>query len=333
MTRLVATVWVVMVAACSFDTGASPPATASDGGGTTPDGQVVVIDAGPPDAVPVECSSNEQCATPPTLCQMPGTCNMSTSTCEFPDVDCTASGDDCNVGTCELATGNCVKLPAFNGNSCGAGTVCGAYGACGEFTGVCGETGSQSRTCTDHTCSLGVCEASAPRTEAITCMRDTDGVTCGDDICDAFGPCGGFSSTCDETGTRARSCWHQVCGSGACELDPFTDVGSCSRDTDGTMCMATSCTDWSPCGGFSTTCDETGTRSRVCTSYACDTGTCTGTGATVTGTCSRDTDGTVCGTVTDRVCSGMGDCELGTCMGTCMNVDIDVTCSDGTCPD
>lgn len=69
-------------------------------------------------------------------------------------------------------------------------------------------------------------------------------------------------------------------------------VGQTTPTCDAAACAAkSSCEAWSACGGFSDACDETGTRSRTCTTYACSGGSCKGSSKTEAGTCSRDTDG------------------------------------------
>ena len=69
-------------------------------------------------------------------------------------------------------------------------------------------------------------------------------------------------------------------------------IGQTTPTCDAAACAAKSgCGSWSACGGFSDVCDETGTRSRTCTTYACSGGSCKGSSKTETGTCSVDTDG------------------------------------------
>lgn len=69
-------------------------------------------------------------------------------------------------------------------------------------------------------------------------------------------------------------------------------IGQVTPTCDAAACAAkSSCGAWSACGGFSDACDESGSRSRTCTTYACSAGTCKSSSKTETGACSRDTDG------------------------------------------
>lgn len=302
--------WLAAVlAGCSFETGGHP---ADDD-----------IDAavGGPDATVVDCTSDTQCQTPPSPCKLAGLCNPATQQCEFPDKDCSGAGDECNVGTCQEATGECIPSPAFDGDDCGAGTTCDSFGACGGFDpgDVCDETGTRSRDCTDRVCSSGSC-IEVERVDSEPCTRDQDGVTCDDTTCGDFGACGGFSDTCDEHGLRARTCTAFACDSGSCAGDDFTDFDFCTRGSrDGITCASDDCGPFGACQ-FSPTnvCDETGSRSRVCTTFECQSEVCEDASSYVDSeTCTRDTDGHKC----DEVCTGMGG-------GMC----TDLFCMDGSCP-
>src|SRR3989344_4481812 len=117
--------------------------------------------------------------------------------------------------------------------------------------------------------------------------------------CAGPGSCGGFTSTCDETGTQSiQNCVDNVCTAG---------TQSCSRSTSGN-----SCSSWGACGGFTSTCDETGTQSRP----TCSGGTCSGSESQ---SCSRSTTGGVCGS--------WGLCSV-TCNGGTQSRPL---CSGGTC--
>lgn len=93
----------------------------------------------------------------------------------------------CGGGTCSgsarTETEGCSR--STTGASCGA-TSCTDWSACSGFGSICGETGSQDRTCTDYTCGGGSCGASM-RMETQACTRDTDGRSClGGDPCELF---------------------------------------------------------------------------------------------------------------------------------------------------
>jgi len=315
---------VALVAAgCSFDSG---------GVSGSIDANANAADAGV-DAAIVQCTRDEECSTPPTLCHLAGLCNPSTQRCEFPQKDCSAAADQCNNGTCEAASGACVPTPAHDGDDCNGGTTCDAFGACGGFDpgDSCDESGMRSQDCTDRICSSGSC-LDVARVNSEGCSRDQDGVTCQATTCAGFGSCTDFVDTCDENGNRYRACTSYACSSAACVSTSFTDSETCSRSSrDGISCAADSCTGFGACGGFSDSCDESGTRTRTCTPFACSSESCAaGTTFPNVGSCSRDTDGDMCGEVCTLICSGTGDCAT-VCMGMCSTTCVDVLCSAGTC--
>ena len=162
-----------------------------------------------------------------------------------------------------------------------------SWSACSGYSTTCDESGSQSRT--RVVCSSG---GQTTETGSQTCYRDTDGTDCGTT---SWSACGGYSSTCDETGTQSRTL--ATCSSSSCSSS--TPSQACERDTDGTVVSYGS---WSSCGGYSSTCDESGTRSR--TNQVCSGGS--QTSQSQSEGCSRDTDGVSCGT--DLECRG-GVCE------------------------
>ncbi len=81
--------------------------------------------------------------------------------------------------------------------------------------------------------------------------------------CGSWGKCGGFSSACDETGTRKRTCTKWACAGGKCVSSTTSESQGCKIDTDGKVVQGWSA--WGSCGGFSGPCDGSGThkRSRV----------------------------------------------------------------------
>ncbi len=319
--------WLLIVvlagAGCSFDSGGN--LGSFDGAADVPDAA--------PDAAVVQCTGDEECATPPSLCHLVGLCNASTQRCEFPQKDCSAAGDQCNSGNCEAATGDCVPTPAFDGEDCNGGTTCDSFGSCGGFDpgDICDESGTRNRDCTDRLCSSGAC-VDFDRVESEGCTRDQDGVECLTTACGGFGSCGGFSGTCDEHGTRSRDCTSYACSSASCQGTPFNDSEGCMRSSrDGITCAPDDCDSFGACMGFADTCDESGTRVRTCTPYECASESCSsGTTFADSITCSRDTDGDKCGELCVLVCVGTGDCAT-VCMGTCMPECTDVLCAGGTC--
>ncbi|GEM_PF-844087 len=209
------------------------------------------------------------------------------------------------VTTYACQAGACTPSAAPDSESCGRsteGVSCGSvstgsWGACGGYSGTCGESGTRSRSVTTPTCQSGSC-ANVVTSESGSCSRDTDGDSCGSVSQGSWGSCGGYSGTCDETGTRSRSITTPTCASGSCANVVTSENGSCTRDTDGDSCGSVSYGSWGSCGGYSNTCDETGTRSRSVTTPTCGSGSCSNVSSSQNGSCTRDTDGTSCGSVT-----------------------------------
>lgn len=205
----------------------------------------------------------------------------------------------CQAGSCESSTTSesesCSR--GTSGISCGAGVSYGSWSGCGGFSGTCDETGTRTRSVTTYACGSGTCQSSTT-TETGACSRNTNGTSCGSTGYGGWGACGGFSNTCDETGTRSRSMTTYTCGGGTCQSSTTSQSGSCSRSTSGNSCGSTAYGNWGACGGFSNTCDETGTRSRSVTTYTCGSGSCQTSSSSQSGSCSRSTSGNSCGTTT-----------------------------------
>jgi hypothetical protein len=84
-----------------------------------------------------------------------------------------------------------------------------------------------STDCVDSDCSA------APG----CCAIDAD---CPPDGMDSCGTCAGFSSVCDETGTRDCTCHTYACVSGSCVENSSSCTQACLRDTDGQVCPGAS---------------------------------------------------------------------------------------------
>jgi len=187
--------------------------------------------------------------------------------------------------------------------------LCSQAGTCDLATHVCS---FPPVTCTqlDSDCAQGVCDLASgacvamPRNEDASCGAGT--------VCDPFGPCGGFSDVCDESGTQSRTCMVNTCHAGACTGATMADTAACQRaSTDGTSCGAMSVGGCGACGDFVDLCDETGTQTCTCTQPVCAGGTCGGhIDTTCAQDCFRDTNGKGCGN--GNVCLG-GDCQCPTC--------------------
>lgn len=267
-------------------------------------------------------------------CGSPTVCDEGTGACVgcLGDTDCPAAevgawsacggfGDVCDASgvasrtvtayTCQNSV--CVSQTATETEACERdteGATCGSvmsgpWTSCAGFDDTCDASGTQSREVITHVCASEVCTA-MPTTEEQACDRATDGVTCDDPVYGAWGTCSGFSNTCDETGTRTRSVTTFACADESCASVGGTESGACERDTDGNSCGSVTCGAWSACGGFSDTCDQTGTRTRQCTRAECSSGTCSTVNYTETGNCSRNTNGVTCG---GTACGAWGTCN------------------------
>jgi len=116
--------------------------------------------------------------------------------------------------------------------------------------------------------------------------------------------CGGFSSTCDSSGTQSGVFVDFIClninGNATCTgvvQDPTVVTVACSRVTNGLSCGAQTC-DAPFCLSYDSTCAQQTTQVQNCVSAGvCSNDVCTGQVATqqVVGTCQRNTNGTSCG--------------------------------------
>jgi hypothetical protein len=217
-------------------------------------------DALMPDAAAVGCQSNTDCQ-PSTACEESGTCNLATHTCMFITRNCSFLNDECNEGVCNPVAG-CIKRPVVNGIDCAGGTTCTGFGPC-NYSDVCAENATQSRSCTDHKCQGGTCVPNV-RDEIQGCARTTGGMPCGTNFRNC-GPCSGSSNEgCAPDGQQACTCDNMACSSGACTIASTTsclrtgcavipegitchrDTGDCSPGDRLTCCAGGQCA--RPCG-------------------------------------------------------------------------------------
>ncbi len=204
---------------------------ASVGGGPA---DASLPDASLPDATPVDCVGDEDCQSPPTLCQLAGTCDVESHTCRFLAVDCTGLDGECTSGVCDAASGACVAQAINQDASCGAGESCGLFGSCIAESGICDETGVQTRTCTVNTCQAGACVTSTQEQQA-ACALPTDGVTCSPPTQTDCSACN-YSSACDELAARTCTCSTYSCADSACVASPVSCMEECTRETEGDFC-------------------------------------------------------------------------------------------------
>ncbi len=256
-----------------------------------------------------------------------GACDESgTQTCTTRSYTC--SNGQCNPsGTSGSWTQSCTVNR--NGESCGGGDDC---DSCSGFSGACDESGTQTCTTTSYTCSSGQCNLTSSSSRTQACSVSREGAVCnGASTCSG---CGGFSSTCDESGTQSCTTTVYTCSSGQCSNGTVTNSWSqaCSESKYGIACGASpaSCT---ACSGFSNTCDETGTQTCSTTAYICAGGSC-GTPAGTSSwsqACSIDTDGQSCGPLSGHCgpCEGFtSDCDQ---TGTQTCTTNSYACSGGQC--
>lgn len=153
--------------------------------------------------------------------------------------------------------------------------------------------------------------------ESEPCTRDTDGATCADPECAAFGDCE-FEGheLCDETGTKPRVCTPRVCKDGACDNGaPHDDTEACTRETDGVVCVARVCGAWGTCA-YAAECDEIQSQTRSCTETLCAGEACnSGQAPTERQDCvtTRVTDGSYCDYQTPHPACPFGDPGYGCC--------------------
>jgi len=252
------------------------------------------------------CTGTEVCVA--------GTCQSSGDPCTAPTV--------CNVDRC---------VGCRNANDCPADIVP-PYGSC-EYSDVCDTSAVRRRTVTSFACVAEECVGTDTE-ETDNCSRNTNGTSCGSDSVGPWTSCGGFSNTCDETGSRTRQRTTFTCGGGSCGSSTSTDMGNCNRDTDGIMCMATTTPSWGACGEFSDMCDETGVQRRTITTFNCAAGSCSGTDMDRMQNCTRDTDGTTgCGTPMPDMVGACTQTTPGSCNkeGTRTVTSYGTICMDGMC--
>jgi hypothetical protein len=223
------------------------------------------------------------------------------------------SGLSCVDGVCRAGGGSSIDAPVIDAAAPDA-TVdatavqctrnedcqnptsrCQLPGTCDIAAGVC-NFGAIDCSSMNGECSMGVCEEATGSCVAQPINEDQ---LCGAaDDCGAFGPCGNFGQECDSTGSQSRTCTRNACRAGVCAGTQRTDTAACTRVTEGVDCGADTVTNCGACGGFNGTCGESGTQSCTCTESTCRSEVCTPTARQCTQGCTRDTDGSSCGTTT-----------------------------------
>lgn len=145
-------------------------------------------------------------------------------------------------------------------------------------------------------------------------------------------PCAGFEYTCDQSGLQDVEITSYTCTWGGCIPATAEGVAVCERNTTGVTCGDPGFGEWSECAFESGVCDETGTRTRTVTSFACADGSCTPVPSTETQACTRDTDSASCGPTS---VGPWGPCEIvgGVCgaTGTQRRTTTSFECASGSC--
>jgi hypothetical protein len=225
--------------------------------------------------------------------------------------ECRAMGDQCNVGYCDPAAGECKLEPKPDGTACGSGVLdnCTAPDTC--EAGVCAPRDSpQGTPCGDHdvVCHLDdECDGSG---QCVDRGLAGVGAPCGDrstdtecdklDSCDALGVCQPNYAAADAPcGDHGKLCsYDDACdGQGHCIDNGVWTLGQCpsgSKDEPADGQRPAGCL----CGGETLS---------VCR-FAVD--------VCVAGTCmlGSETDGTPCGdTATNTECNKPDACVAGTC--------------------
>ncbi len=176
----------------------------SVGGSDDSDARGLAVDAAPDfDALPYACSSTSDCQSPPDLCYMPGVCDIDTNLCVFPKMGCPAN-ETCATHQCNPSTGQC-ETAATNEDAICAAQSCAAYGACTFEAGVCDESGTETRVCTDSTCAGGACVA-VESNDSKPCSRMTEGNSCGFQNCNGPGSGDGIQEVCCSAGSCNDAC-------------------------------------------------------------------------------------------------------------------------------
>ena len=296
-----------------------------------------------------DCSSDSQCSS--DGCS--GTsyrdyycdgcyCQYNSDSCT--DCSCTCGGYGVTEST---ANGNCndgidndcdTGLPGGGIDSADSGcgvcntgdtqtcTRCSGVNYCTGGTQTCDATGNWG-ICTGGSCSCVVGQCGATASDCGVCNTG-DTQTC--TRCSGVNYCTGGTQTCDATGNwgicTGGSCSCVVGQCGATASDCCSDDCSTCSDCGG----GADCKDYTSCSGFSTTCDNTGT-------WDVTTHTCTPGGdgcndcsqSTTSESCTRNTDGTICG---DVGCDWRDDCGTSDPEIYYDYHDCNLICSGGSCP-
>jgi len=272
----------------------------------------------PSDAV---APGTQTCRSATGGCDVAETCDGATKTCPTDAVRgagfvCRSDAGECDVQ--EVCSGVSKMCPtnAFEpiGTDCSSG-FCNGSGTC---QGGC----NPGESCNPTVCETGVIDCSSGSPVCNRTGNRPDGTTCAPDDEGPWGACN-YTSECDESATRSRSVTEYECDAGSCDGSTSTEFDPCSRSTDGNSCGAGfTCPGWGACGGYSDSCDPSGTQSRTCTSRVCGGGGCNSSSVPQNQPCSRgDRTGVSCSTCGTPVCQ----CASTSCNSVTTTVLVDNT--------
>ena len=204
-------------------------------------------------------------------------------------VQCPDTGDTCNVGACQKASGKCALLPANGGKVCSDSNVCTAGDQCagGKCEPLKAVVCDDLNPCTQDSCDpiLG-CQIAANSTPCDDGNPCSVGDTCKSGQCLA-----GNGNACDD----GKPCTDDFCGAKAACSHAFNAV-LCE---DGDVCTANDqCAQGQCVAGPPNSCDD----NNVCTKDACD---------VVKGCLYFNADGGPCDSLT---CTVGDSCKGGKCV-------------------
>jgi hypothetical protein len=325
-----------------------------------------IVDARPPDAPTIACQVDADCVARNSECTvgvcdtqrgicvaMPSaegdpcearlTCDEYTL-CAFADA-CALTGERtrsctafaCRAGTCaaqapvmEADTTACTR--STDTHECGSRFECEEFAGC-VYSSICTNDGTRTRTCYPLRCGAGICGRGEAYLEPDTvgCARNTASTKCDEPACEAYSECTYDLGTCDNSGSRTRTCTPRVCSGGGCAAGTSyveIDTAGCQRDTAGSTCAPVSCGGFGQCV-YADMCVNHGSQTRTCTPQVCLGEKCaSGTSFDEVDTtgCGRNTNGVECGPLS---CTDWGACNYG---DTCASVGSQTrTCSTPIC--
>lgn len=205
-------------------------------------------------------------------CGEPKTCTAF-SPCTAEDV-CALTGEQsrtctewkCEAGECRehVTVDPAVCDRQTEENPCGD-VECGEWSEC-TYEGLCSNGGFRTRSCNDHRCVAGVCQA-VPReeTDSAGCTRNTDGASCGDSNCASCS----FANSCDAQ--AEKWCTNRRCSGGACTTQGFSSTTNCPTQEVCSPGAQRSCRYWDDdvCDGSGGLCTGRETCNDACGWNAC----------------------------------------------------------------